>query len=180
MSPSSNPKLSIHQMLDEAYLANPYPLYDQLRAVAPVFWDEEQGGCWTVTSYAEVQAGLRDPRFSAQRMDIGTDWIPAEMKSQLEPPISALTRQMLFLDPPDHTRLRSLVSKAFTPRMIDTLRPRIQQVVDELLDAAQAKGRMEAIADFTYPLPAIIIAGMLGVPIEDRERFTQWTRNFAR
>src|SRR5215831_14808735 len=125
MSSSSDHKLSLGLVMNEAYLANPYPLYHELRALAPVFWDEGQGGCWTVTGYAEVQAGLRDPRFSAQRMEIGTDWIPAEMKSQLEPPISALTRQMLFLDPPDHTRLRGLVSKAFTPRMIDALRPRI-------------------------------------------------------
>ncbi len=178
MSSSTDHKPSLHQMLDEEYISNPYPLYHQLRAVDPVFWDEELGG-WVVTSYADVLSGLRDPRFSAQRMEIATDWIPEEMKGRLEPPITALTRQILFLDPPDHTRLRSLVSKAFTPRMIDMLRSRIQQIVDELLDAAQQKGQIEAIADFTYPLPAIVIAEMLGVPAEDRERFTLWSGNFA-
>jgi cytochrome P450 len=179
MSLSAHHKPSLRQTQDQIYLANPYPLYHQLRAAGPVFWDADPG-FWVVAGHAEVMTGLRDARFSAQRMDIGTDWIPEEMKSSLEPPISALTRQILFLDPPDHTRLRGLVSKAFTPRVIEKLRPRIQQIVDELLDAAQAKGEMEAIGEFTYPLPAIVIAEMLGVPTEDRVRFTLWTRNFAR
>ena len=179
MSLSADHTPGLRQAQDPIYLANPYPLYHQLRAAGPVFWDAEPG-FWVVTGHAEVMAGLRDARFSAQRLDIGTDWIPEAMKSSLEPPISALTRQILFLDPPDHTRLRGLVSKAFTPRVIEKLRPRIQQIVDELLDAAQAKGEMEAISEFTYPLPAIVIAEMLGVPVEDRERFTLWTRNFGR
>jgi cytochrome P450 len=87
---------------------------------------------------------------------------------------------MLFLDPPDHTRLRGLVNKAFTPRVIDNLRPRIQQIVDELLDKVQAQGQIEAISDFAYPLPAIVIAEMLGVPSEDRDLFTGWTNDFGR
>lgn len=175
----SERRLSLRQALEENYLENPYPLYRQLREADPVYWDEEQGGCWVLTGHADVMAGLRDQRFSAQRMDIGTDWIPAELKERLEPPITALTRQILFLDPPDHTRLRGLVAKAFTPRMVEKLRPRIQQLVDELLAPAQEKGQMEAISEFAYPLPAIVIAEMLGVPPEDRERFTQWTHDFG-
>lgn len=170
---------SLRQALEETYLANPYPLYRQLREADPVFWDEEQGGCWVLTRHADIVAGLRDQRFSAQRMDIGTDWVPAELKERLISPITALTRQILFLDPPDHTRLRGLVSRAFTPRMVERLRPRIQVLVDELLAPAQEKGQMEAISEFAYPLPAIVIAEMLGVPPQDRERFTQWTRDFG-
>lgn len=170
------PRLS--QMLEAEYLSNPYPLYHQLRALDPVLW-EENASYWLVTSHAAVMAGLRDQRLSAQRMNIETGWIPAELKDTLEPPISALTRQMLFLDPPDHSRLRGLVAKAFTPRMIEKLRPRIQQIVDELLAPVKAKGQMEVISEFAYPLPAIVIAEMLGVPPEDRERFTLWTRNFG-
>jgi len=86
---------------------------------------------------------------------------------------------MLFLDPPDHTRLRSLVNKAFTPRVVEAMRPHIQQIVDELLDVVQEKGQMEVISDFAYPLPAIVIAELLGVPSQDRDQFTQWTRNLA-
>jgi cytochrome P450 len=175
----SEHELSLHQMLDEEYLSNPYPLYHQLRAADPVYWDEGQGGCWVLTGYTEVIACLRDQRFSAARMNIDTSWIPEELKERLEPPISALTRQMLFLDPPDHTRLRGLVSRAFTPRMVEKLRPRIQQIVNELLAPAREKGQMEVISEFAYPLPAIVIAEMLGVPSEDRERFTQWTRDFG-
>ncbi len=170
---------SLRQILDEEYLSNPYPLYHQLRAADPIFWDEDQGGCWVLTSYTDVMTCLRDQRFSAARMNIDTSWIPAELKDTLEPPISALTRQMLFLDPPDHTRLRGLVSRAFTPRMVEKLRPRIQQIVDELLAPARERGGMEVISEFAYPLPAIVIAEMLGVPPEDREHFTKWTRDFG-
>ena len=170
------PRLS--QMLEAEYLSNPYPLYHQLRALDPVWWDED-ASYWLVTSHAAVMAGLRDPHLSAQRMNIETGWIPAELKDTLEPPISALTHQILFLDPPDHSRLRGLVAKAFTPRMIEKLRPRIQQIVDELLASVKEKGQMEVISEFAYPLPAIVIAEMLGVPPEDRERFTHWTRNFG-
>jgi cytochrome P450 len=172
-------RLSLRQTLEENYLANPYPLYRQLRETDPIFWDEEQGGCWVLTRHADIMAGLRDQRFSARRMDMGTDWIPAELKERLSPPVSALTRQMLFLDPPDHTRLRALVARAFTPRMVEKLRPRIQQLVDELLAPLQAKTQMEAISEFAYPLPAIVIAELLGVPPQDRARFTQWTHDFG-
>src|SRR5437660_12602599 len=126
---------SLSQVSDVEYLPDPYLLYHRLRDLDPVLWDQGMGGCWVVTRHDDVVTGLRDARFSAQRMVIETDWIPEEMKAVLEPPIYALTRQMLFLDPPDHTRLRSLVSRAFTPRMIEKLRPRIQQIVDELLES---------------------------------------------
>lgn len=172
-------KLSLRQLLEEHYLADPYQLYRQIREADPVFWDEGQGGCWVLTRHADIIAGLRDQRFSAQRMDIGTDWLPAELQERLLPPITALTRQFLFLDPPDHTRLRGLVSQAFTPRMVEKLRPRIQQLVDELLAPARERGQIEVIGELAYPLPAIVIAEMLGVPPQDRERFTQWTRDFG-
>jgi cytochrome P450 len=178
LSVSNENKPNIRQLLDPDYLANPYPLYQQLRQIDPVLWDEE--GTWVITSHEDVMNSLRDPHFSAQRLNIPTEWIPEELKSVLEPPIFALTRQMLFLDPPDHTRLRGLVSKAFTPRMIEKLRPRIQQIVEELLLPVQASGQMEVISEFAYPLPAIVIAEMLGVPREDRERFALWTDNFGR
>lgn len=179
MTTQDKQRLSLRQLLEEQYLADPYPLYRQLRETDPVFWDEAQGGCWVLTRHADIMAGLRDQRFSAQRMDIGTDWLPAELQERLLPPITALTRQFLFLDPPDHTRLRGLVSQAFTPRMVEKLRPRIQQLVDELLAPARARGQMEVIGEFAYPLPAVVIAEMLGVPPQDRERFTQWTRDFG-
>ena len=155
-------------------IANPYPIYHQLRSADPVLWDERAGG-WVVTRHAEIVSGLRDQRFSAEAFAMDESQFPEE----LQPAIRALRRQMLFLDPPDHTRLRSLAAKAFTPRVVDAMRPRIRAVVDELLDAAQSKEQMDLISEFAYPLPAIVIAEILGVPPEDRDQFTQWTGSFG-
>lgn len=180
MSQTNQRTPSLSQVPDAEYLANPYSLYHQLRAISPVFWDEGLGGAWAVTTHEGVMTGMRDQRFSAQREEITTDWIPEEMKPILEQPIYALARQMLFLDPPDHTRMRGLVSRAFTPRMIEKLRPRIQQIVDELLEPILAKGHLEVINELAYPLPAIVISEMLGVPAKDRDRFAVWTDHFGR
>jgi cytochrome P450 len=171
-------RLSLADVLRPEYIANPYPLYHQLRRDDPVRWDEGMSS-WVLTRYADVVAALRDPRFSAERFMTDTSWVPQEWLETLGPPIHALTRQILFLDPPDHTRLRGLVVKAFTPRVVEALRPRIQRIVDELLDAVQAQGRMEFMRDFAYPMPAIVIAELLGVPLEDRNLFTKWSGDFG-
>jgi cytochrome P450 len=175
---NSDTQLSLAQLLTPEYIANPYALYSQLRTQEPVFWDE-QSNVWVLTQYNEAASALRNPRLSAARMTIGTDWIPEELMATLAPPVHALTRQMLFLDPPDHTRLRGLAAKAFTPRIVEALRPRIQLLVDELLDAVQPSGYMNFMQDFAHPLPAIVIAEMLGVPPEDRAQFTVWTNDFG-
>jgi cytochrome P450 len=93
--------------------------------------------------------------------------------------MSAVARQMLFLDPPDHTRVRSRVNKAFTSRVVEGLRPRMQAIIDGLLDRAQEAGRMDVVQDFAYPLPAIVIAELLGVPAEDRGQFIKWSGDFG-
>lgn len=175
---SNTVPLSITDALHPEHIANPYPLYHQLRSDDPVRWDEGAKS-WVVTRYVEVFEALRDARFSAVRFTLDPAWFPEEVRETITAPSRALTRQMLFLDPPDHTRLRGLVAKAFTPRVIDGMRTQIQQIVDELLDAVQAKGEMELIQDFAYPLPAIVIAQMLGVPLEDREQFIRWTGSFG-
>ncbi|MBV9547434.1 MAG: cytochrome P450 [Chloroflexi bacterium] len=147
---------------------NPYPLYHHLQATAPVQWNDVLGA-WTLARYADVAHVLGDSRFSADRTG-GTDPMggPLEAKS------------MLVSDPPDHTRLRTLVQKAFTPRMVEQLRPRIQAIVDSLLDRALERGpEMEVIADLAYPLPVLVIAEMLGVPPEDRDTFREWSSAVA-
>ena len=165
--------LSLETLRRPEVLADPYPFYRRLQAEAPVLWDEE-GGSWVVSRYADVVALLRDPRLTAERiLPEGSD----------DPTVNAvahaLSRQMLFLDPPDHTRLRGLVNKAFTPRRIKVLRPLIESLVDDLLDGAAAAGGMDVVADFAFPLPAIVIAGMLGVPADDRDRLKEWSRDFG-
>jgi len=178
MSQTDQTTPSLADALSPANIANPYPLYRQMREADPVYWDERINS-WVLTTYAHNVSALRDTRFSAEGFMAETAWIPEELRATLEPPIRALTRQMLFLDPPDHTRLRGLVAKAFTPRMIEALRPTIQQIADELLDTAQANGRIELMREFAYPLPAIVIATMLGVPPEDRDQFNTWTGHFG-
>jgi cytochrome P450 len=158
--------------------ADPYPLYHRLRSDDPVRWDAPLNA-WVVTRYADVQSALGDARLSAERITLSTEWLPEAMRETLGPVFRALSRQMLFLDPPDHTRLRGLVNKAFTPRVVQGMRPRIQAIVDDLLDAVQAARRMDVIQDFAYPLPAIVIAEMLGVPPEDRDQFRTWSDDFG-
>lgn len=178
MQEAQSQAISLKQVFLPQYAANPYPLYQQLRTYDPVLWDATLN-TWEVTSYSDVLAVLRDSRFSAARLEMTPDWVPQEWLEMLKPPMRALARQMLFLDPPDHTRLRSLVARAFTPRMVEAMHPRIQQIVDSLIDEMLARGQANLIADFTYPLPAIVIAELLGVPPEDREQFTRWSSDFG-
>lgn len=154
--------------------ANPYPLYEQLRSEDPVLWDDFLGR-WILTGYADVLACLRDPRLSAERVGALRTLLPQEVVEKIRPMERVFESWMLFLDPPDHTRLRGLVNKAFTPRRVEAMRPHIQQIVDGLLNQVQANGRMDVIRDLAFPLPSTVIAEMLGVPSEDREQFRRWS-----
>ncbi|HEY0735009.1 MAG TPA: cytochrome P450 [Herpetosiphonaceae bacterium] len=167
----SQPDLSSPQ-----FRANPHPFYAQLRAVAPVHRVRlsRRESAWMVTRYNDVQAVLKDQRFAKDRFQAMTPeqqakmpWIPEMIKP--------LARNMLDLDEPDHGRLRSLVHQAFTPRLIEQLRERVQSLCDELLDAAQRRGRMDLIHDYALPLPITIITEMLGVPSKDRAKFHRWS-----
>ncbi len=153
---------------------NPYPLYQQLLAHAPVQWNDVLHA-WTVVRYADVVGCLTDVRFSAERRT-GEAGLDAHNPDTTE----RLARSMLVSDPPDHTRLRALVQKAFTPRMIEQLRPRIIAVVGELLDRmSQKSGGVDLIGDLAYPLPVVVIAELLGVPAEDRVKFHAWSAVLA-
>lgn len=156
--------------------ADPYPGYHWLRSRAPVSWDESTGR-WVIMSHAEALTALRDQRFSAER--VGLRWLADSTEGDLHILINALASQMLFLDPPDHTRLRALVSKAFSARTVDSMRARIQAITNELLDKAEPNGRMDIIQHLAYPLPITVIAEMLGVPAADRDRFKRWSDNFV-
>ncbi len=164
-------------LLTPAYLANPYPYYHRLRREAPVYWSEAMGA-WLLTRYRDAEAALRDPRLvSGTRISAAVRQLPETVQPEMHALQDHISTWMGFIDPPDHTRLRALVSSAFTPRMIRNLRPRIQAIVDELLDRVQADGQMDLIADFAFPLPAIVIAEMLGLPPGDREQFKEWSND---
>jgi cytochrome P450 len=151
--------------------ADPYPLYRKLRELDPVH--RSPAGPLILTRHADATAVLRDPCFSSNPSHLGGE------RPQVGPR-RVDTRVLLFLDPPDHTRLRSLVSKAFTPAVVRRLRPRVQQLVAELLDRVEERGSMELIADLAYPLPMAVICELLGVPAEDRALFGNWSSDASR
>ncbi|MCH8901571.1 MAG: cytochrome P450 [Chloroflexi bacterium] len=153
--------------------ANPYPLYHQLREEEPVHWSELMEA-WVLTRYDDVSALLKDSRFSADRRKANNRFA-REAAARIEEGPLANATTMLGADPPEHTRLRGLVSKAFTPRVVEAMRPHIQEIVDSLLDDVQESGRMDIIGDLAYPLPVIVIAEMLGVPPADRDDFKRWS-----
>jgi cytochrome P450 len=170
-----NEVLSLYHLLDPEVLANPYPLYHRLRSEAPIYWDPFLHA-WVVTRYTDVISVFQ--RFSSQRTP-SPEQLEALGLSTLKPLAEVMVRQMLFLDPPAHGRVRGLASKAFTPRRVEALRLHIQDITDSLLDAVQEKGHMDVIADLAYPLPAIVTAEMLGVPSSDWKQLTAWSADFA-
>ncbi len=167
--------LSLYRLLDPEVLANPYPLYQQFRTEDPVHWDPFLHA-WVVTRYADVVHVLH--HFSANRTPT-PEHLSTMGLAALNPIAQVMVRQMLFLDPPDHTRLRALASVAFTPRRVERLRSHIQEIMDGLIDPVVARGHMDVIADFASPAPAIITAEMLGVPVEDHQQLKEWSADFA-
>lgn len=167
--------LSLYRLLDPEVLADPYPLYRQLREEDPVHWDPFLHA-WVVTRYAEVVQVLYN--FSANRTP-SPEQLTAMGLSGLSPIAEVMVQQMLFMDAPAHTRLRSLCAEAFTPQRVEVLRSHIQEIAESLLDRVQAAGRMEIINDFAAPLPAIVTAEMLGVPSSDHEQMKSWSADFA-
>jgi cytochrome P450 len=162
--------------LDPQHLADPYPGYARLRVLDPVHRSERYS-CWILTRHADVVAVLRHPRTSVARHSenhISNSAFP-EIRSELRSLADALRRVLMFLDPPDHTRIRGLIARAFTPSVVARYRPRIQETIDTLLDEAEQRGTIDFIQDFAYPLPAIVIAGILGVPPEERDVFKRWS-----
>ncbi len=155
--------------------ADPYPFYHWLRENDPVRHAED--GSWILSRYADGATVLRDPRFSPNPA-----WLrDGAVKGAENHPVRQVgTNLMMFLDAPDHTRLRSLVSKAFTPRMVELMRERVQGLVDELLDAVIDTGEMDLVADLAYPLPVAVICDLLGVPAFDRDLFRQLSSDASR
>lgn len=172
---SSEASLSLYHLLDPEVLANPYPLYRRLQTEDPVHWDPFLHA-WVVTRYVDVVAVFQ--HFSASRTP-SPEQLTRMGLAALAPLARVMVRQMLFLDPPAHGRIRGLAAKAFTPRRVEALRSHIQGIVDTLLDAVEPQGGMDVIADLAYPLPAIVTAELLGVPPADRERLTAWSADFA-
>jgi pimeloyl-[acyl-carrier protein] synthase len=167
--------LSLYQLLDPAVLANPYPLFHRLRTEDPVHWDPFLHA-WVVTRYKDVVTVLH--HHSAERTPT-PEQLTAIGLGSLNPIAEIMVKQMLFLDAPAHTRLRGLASQAFTPQRVEVLRGHIREITNRLLDNVVAKGRMDVIADLAEPLPCIVTAEMLGVPVEDHQQLKLWSQDFA-
>jgi len=161
------------------FKANPFPFLAILRASEPVFRttlpDKAKTPVWLMTRYADVNALLKYERLPKNRLNALTPdqvrklpWVP--------PMFRPLERNMLDLDPPDHTRLRALVHKAFTPRLVEQMRARVQTLADELLEGITRHGEMDLINDYALPLPMTIITEILGVPTSDRHKFHKWSK----
>jgi cytochrome P450 len=167
-------------MFGSDFITNPYRAYSHLRAAAPLHWtDKFRTGAWLVTRYADVLAGLHDPRLSSQRSHTLTAALPSEVQSEFAVFNRIFSRWMLFLDPPEHSRIRKLLNKEFTPNMIQRMRPRIQQVVDSLLDNVAGKPEIEFMTEFANPLPVRVIAEMLGIPTGAQTDFQIWSDDLA-
>lgn len=174
---SSQVPLSLYHLLDPEVLADPYPLYRRLRDEDPVHWDPYLHA-WIVTRYADVIRVLSD--FSAARAP-SPEFFEALGAPEVSPIAGVMVKQMLFMDPPVHTRLRKLAAPAFMPACVSPLRDHIREIAMKLVDNIQRRGgdRMDLLADFAEPLPAIVTAEMLGVPIEDHMRLKEWSATFA-
>jgi cytochrome P450 len=175
VSISTNEALSLSNLLQPEVRADPYPFYAELRSEDPIHWDESMG-FWVLTRYADIVSVYADTRFSrAQGLRRGFERLPEAEQRIAEPVYQSFSKTMFYSDPPYHTRLRGLVNNAFTPNAVEQMRPHIQRIVDDLLDAVQAKGEMDAIRELAHPLPIMVIAQMLGLPAEERGRFKEWS-----
>ncbi len=161
---------------DPAFKANPYPTYAQLRATDAVHHVDlpDRRGFWLVTRYSDVVGILRDSRFVKDYRNARTPTHIAHMAPTPEI-VRMLDQHMLAQDPPVHTRLRALVQSAFTPRLVAQLTPRIQAVASALVDAVQARGELDVVGDYAFPLSITIIGELLSVPTDDRVRFRAWS-----
>ena len=165
-------EIPVFNPLDPAFIANPYPFYHRLRAAAPVW--KSPLGMWVVTRHEDAAIVLRDRRFGKDYDALITKRYGADALA--EPARASMRNMMLVQDPPDHTRLRGLVTKAFTARRVESMRAQIAAVVDQLLDRVAPQGGMDLIQDFAHRLPIIVICDMLGIPEADRARFFEGAR----
>jgi hypothetical protein len=170
-------------MFDSTFIANPYPTYQQLLARGRTHWVDYMGGAWLVPHYADVQALLRDPRLSAERAGMFAAQFGPDERDSLHEMICSFHLSLVFTDGERHLRQRRLLNKAFTPRVVENLRPAIQQLADQLIDAmliqARDSGRIELMHQFAHPLPALVISQLLGVPASDQALFMRWSNDLA-
>ncbi|MEC4888351.1 MAG: cytochrome P450 [Scytonema sp. PMC 1070.18] len=159
-------------------IADPYPVYDRYRKEDPVHWgiasNPRLSGAWYLFRYDDVMQVLESPKFGREAQKIRNDGEGSPVPAAFKGFRSIVTNWMVFRDPPNHTRLRMLVNKAFSPKVVEGMRSSIFAIADNLLDRVQTRGEMDLIDDFSFPLPVMVIADLLGVDPEDRLMFREW------
>ncbi|MEP6569549.1 MAG: cytochrome P450 [Acidobacteriota bacterium] len=160
------------------FIRNPYPIYDALRTHDPIHWSEENN-YWILTRYADIATQVQNANLSSNRIGAHASRLPVEAKEHFRPFFSAVSSWMLMIDPPDHTRLRGLVNKAFTPGVIENMRSLVEKLADEMLAQVKGQGRMDIMTDLANSLPATVIAEMLGVSGSDQQQFKAWSDDIA-
>ena len=165
---------------EPGFIEDPYPEYAKMRREDPIHRSPME--FWVLFGYDDITRLLKDPTLSVEDRNATPTALDQMVMEILADRVESDrgARSMLSRDPPDHTRLRKLVTKAFTPRVIQNLRPRIQELVDEMLDAAHERGGMDVIHDFAFPLPFAVISEMLGVPVKDAEKLREWSGMIVR
>lgn len=159
-----------------AHPNNPYPIYRELRESGRVYFSPTWK-CWVLNHYQDITAVLLDPEGFSSRgrvTNVIQREFPDQFLEQIKPMLHHYSKGVINLDPPDHTWMRRLLQKTFLPRTLERLAGGMRETVRELLDAAGAHGTMDVVADLAYPLPVSVIADLLGVPREDREKFKRW------
>lgn len=159
-------------------LSDPYAYFELLRQQDPVHWSERHRA-WLVTRYADVSVGVRHPSLSADRITPLVERAADEDGSAYRSAMQILSKWMVFNDPPDHRRLRGIFHDAFTPRVISQMRGALTETIDHLLEPLEPPGTMNLVRDFAFPLPAMVIARLLGVPDADVDRFKSWSDDIA-
>ena len=165
-------------LLSPEYITDPVPMIDRMLAEAPMFFDPRLYG-WMVGRYRDVQALQAHPNLTASRSFYVSAALPPELQEQIKPLVDWYSQWIVMMDPPAHTRLRRLGGHAFKPRELEKIRARIEEVVDQLIDAVIDRGEMELLSEFAFPLPQTIICEMVGIPLADRQRFIDWTNDLT-
>jgi len=160
--------------LDRSFVQDPYPAFAQLREEAPVYW-HEQTGYWWITRYEDVWNALRDPRFSSARTEVLLRGIPGSDTETTQYLRSMLEQRLLFTDGSRHTRLRSLLNQAFTPRQMDRMRPIVRATIRKQLDRLRGRNQFDVISELADPLPSQMICRIIGLPADHFDEFKGWT-----
>jgi cytochrome P450 len=168
-------------MFDKAFIANPYPTYHEWLEHGRIFWSPEFfGGAWVLPHYKDNTELLRDSeRLTTEKAGGLVAQFPPEYHAELQSLDDYLARWLAFIDPPKHLRIRRLLQKGFTPEVLNSFRPRIQGIVDDLLVPALSEGKLDMISDFAYSLPVRVVCAMLGIPDKDHASFVHWMDELA-